>query len=229
MTDYPTPRLLVNQEFRDTELLGKAVGWDVDFRQIDHGLLCARALLLGHPGIAVLRVDFDRSFHQIGHPPPGFLTFGLPDKESGVLRWRGVESPPGALINFNYEKKLDCVSPAPFGGFVLSFSEEVLKGTSEKLALDPSLINDISSHRFWVPGGGEHEQLRQILRALRKVAQDDGDNGLGLWKDVFNFDLAASIVRILVKASSTPKVAGPAFRSAAMNRAIGILGDYNQY
>ena len=101
MTDYPTPGILVNQTFRDTELLAEAVGWDLDFRQIDHGPLCARALLFGHTGIAVLRVDFDRSFHQIGSPPPGVLTFGLPDEESrgsGYVRqpWRRVNSALGA-------------------------------------------------------------------------------------------------------------------------------------
>ena len=229
MTDYPTPRLLVNQEFRDTELLSRAVGWDLDFRQIDHGPLCARALLFGHTGIAVLRVDFDRSFHQIGCPPPGVLTFGLPDKESGVLRWSGIETPPGVLINFNYEKMLDCVSPAPFGGFVLSFNEEVLRSASAKLGFDPGLIDDIRSHRFWPPRGDEHQQLRQTLRALEKVVVDDGDYGLELWQEVFNSDLAVSIVRILVKDSSTPKVTGPAFRSAAMSRAMGILGDHNQF
>ena len=227
--DNSTPRLLVNQEFKDTELLSRAVGWDLDFRQIDHGLLCARALLFGHTGIGVLRVDFDRSFHQIGCPPAGVLTFGLPDKESGVLRWNGIETPPGVLINFNYEKMLDCVSPAPFGGFVLSFNEEVLRSASEKLGFDRGLIDDIRSHRFWAPRGDEHKQLRQTLGALEKVVCDDGDHGLELWKEVFNSDLAASVVRILVKDSSTPKVAGPAFRSAAMSRAIRILGDHNQF
>jgi len=229
MTDYPTPKLLVNQEFRDTELFSRAVGWDLDFRQIDHGPLCARTLLFGHTGIAVLRVDFDRSFHQIGCPPPGVLTFGLPDEESGVLRWSGIETPPGVVINFNYEKMLDCVSPAPFGGFVLSFKEEVLRSASAKLGFDPGLIDDIRSNRFWSPRSDEHKQLYQTLRALEKVVRDDGDHGLEQWKEVFNSDLVENIVRILVKDSSSPKVAGPAFRSAAMGRAIGILGDHNQF
>ena len=43
-------------------------------------------MLLGHDDIAVFRVEFNRSFHQIGRPPEGFITFGFPDKETGVLR-----------------------------------------------------------------------------------------------------------------------------------------------
>ena len=62
MTHYPFPKLLVNQTFRDTGFLSKTVGWELDFRQIDHGPLCARAALIGHDDIVVLRVEFDRSF-----------------------------------------------------------------------------------------------------------------------------------------------------------------------
>ena len=80
--------------------------------------------------LMVSRVEFDRSFHQIGSPPPGFITFGLPDQKTGALRWNGVETPPGVLINFTFVKNLDCVSPAPFGGFVLSFKEEILRTAS---------------------------------------------------------------------------------------------------
>jgi len=229
MIHCPAPGLLVKQNFRDIELLSRAVGWDLDFRQIDPGPLDARALLFGHTDIAVLRIEFNRSFHQIGSPPEGFVTFGLPDMESGVLRWSGVETPPGVLINFNFEKKLDCVSPGAFGGFVLSFKEDVLQSVAENLGLGPKLVETTMLHRFWEPGGHEHEQLRQVLRALEKVVLDDGDHGLELWKDVFNTDLASLAVRILAGESSSPSPAGPMFRASAMTRAIAILGDYNQF
>ena len=120
MKVMPDPKIIVNESFQDIELMARAVGWDLDFRQIDHGALCARVILIGHAQIAVSRIEFNRSFHQIGTPPSGVLTFGLPDKESGALRWNGFETPPGVLINFNYEKMLDCVSPAPFGAFLIA-------------------------------------------------------------------------------------------------------------
>ena len=229
MTGFPSPKILVNQVFRDTELLSRAVGWDLDFRQIDHGPLCARATLFGHAQIAVLRIEFNRSFHQIGSPPPGVLTFGLPDKETGVLRWKGVETPPGVLINFNYEKMLDCVSPAPFGGFVLSFHEDVLRSASEKPGFDSQLLDSLNTERFWEPNEHDGDQLRQGLSALEKVINEDGDQGLRLWKEVFNTDLATLVIRIVSGESSSPPLVAPQFRSAAMNRAVQILGDYNQF
>jgi hypothetical protein len=45
MTGLPIPETLVNQTFKDIELLSRAVGWDLDFRQIDHGWLRARAIM----------------------------------------------------------------------------------------------------------------------------------------------------------------------------------------
>ena len=229
MTHYSVPKLLVDKGFRDIENLSRAVGWDLDFRQIDQGSLSAHATLFGHSDIAVLRVEFDRSFHQIGRPPLGLVTFGLPDKETGVLRWSGVETPPGVLINFNFDKNLDCVSPAPFGGFVLSFSQDVLRTASGELGLDSNLFDKINASRFWDPEEHGISQLRQVLLALLKVASDDGDEGLNRWADVFNSDIVNLMVRILARDSLSPQLAGPIFRAAAMNRAVEILGNYNQF
>lgn len=42
MTQYPAPKLLLNQRFRDMELLSRVPGWEQDFRQLDHGLYTAK-------------------------------------------------------------------------------------------------------------------------------------------------------------------------------------------
>ena len=54
MKHYSAPRLLVNKGFREIELFSRAIGWDLDFRQIDQGSLSARATLFGHSDIGVL-------------------------------------------------------------------------------------------------------------------------------------------------------------------------------
>jgi AraC family ethanolamine operon transcriptional activator len=226
MTQYPTPELLVNECFEDIEQFSKAVRWNLDFRQIDPGPLNAKAILLGNEAILVLRFEFNRGFHQIGRPPEGLMTFGFPDKESGVLRWNGIETPPGVLINFNYETMLDCVTPPNFGGYVLSFKKEPLSMAAERLGLGPNFIDDIENKQFWDPKGDEHHQLRQFLQALEMVALEDDNEHLGLWKNVFNYDLPTLLVRILVMNNSTQPLTGPSFRTSAMSRAISILKDY---
>jgi AraC family ethanolamine operon transcriptional activator len=229
MTHYPAPKLLADQCFRDIDELSRLTGWDLEFRQIDSGPLVARVLGFGHADIRVMRVEFDRSYHQIGQPPPGVLTFGMPDIASGTLQWNGVETPPGVLINFNYEKMLDCVSHNPFGAFVFSFKEEVLQSACEKLGFDSKLLETSKSNRFWSPEGDEHDQLRQMLFALEKVASTDGDEGLKKWTDVFNSDLATLIVRIISTDKLATNIGARKFRVEAMNRAVKILSDYEHF
>jgi AraC family ethanolamine operon transcriptional activator len=229
MTSKPTPKLMLSQRFGEIERLAREIGWDVDFRQIDPGPLTLTARLFGHADIVVMRIEFDRSSHQIGSPPEGFVTFGLPDVDSGVLRWNGIETPPGVLINFNNDKMLDCVNSGPFGAFTISFREEVLQAAVDELGLDGSLLDNLKTSRFWDPAGLEHNQLRQMLRALEQVVLGDGDEGLKLWKEVFNVDLVNFIVRILAQNSLSPKLTGSLFRAAAMNRAVEILGDASQF
>ena len=133
------------------------------------------------------------------------------------------------LINFNYENKLDCVNQGPFGGYMFSFKEEVLRTLAEEMGYGAGLVDRISTKRFWNPEHAGHQQLRQVLRALEKVAIDDGDKGLKFWAKVFNIDVASLILEILDKDGSSPQLKAPKFRVAAMNRAVEILGDYQQF
>ncbi len=228
MTHDKAPTLLVNQSFNCIDHWSQAIGWDMDFRQIEPGLLNARAVGFGHAGIMVMRVELNRSFHQLGSPPAGFQTFGLPDIESGTLRWSGAETPPGVLINFSYEEELDCVNQGPMGGYVLSFSEDILNRACEGLGIDPDFISRVQDSRFWESHGDEHEDLRKVLRALEKIAVCDGDEGLEQWEEVFNTDLVTLVIRILAMDSSTARLAAPGSRVAAMNRALKMLKEHDQ-
>jgi len=133
------------------------------------------------------------------------------------------------LINFTFFKNLDCVSPAPFGGFVLSFKEKILRTASEELGYGSELVDNLSAHRFWSPDNHDSDHLRQVLYALIKVAADDGDEGLARWTNVYNSDLTALMVRNLARDSLSPQLSGPGFRVAAMNRVMEILGNYSQF
>jgi hypothetical protein len=97
---------------------------------------------------------------------------------------------------------------------------------AEKLGLGPNFIDDIESRQFWDPKGAEHYQLRQVLQALEMVTREDDNERLGLWKNVFNYDLPTLLVRILVMNNSTQPLTGPSFRTSAMSHAINILKDY---
>lgn len=221
------PKLLIDQEFQDIESLNRIFGWDLDWRQIEPGPLIFRVTAFGHPDINVMRVEFNRSFHQIGSPPPGVFTLGLPDVESGILRANGADINPGTLINFNYGKMLDVVNPGKFGGYVISFSEYALCSAIANIGLDPGLLGGINQFHFWDPSGNEHELLRQTLHALREVGTSEGNDGLERWKVVFNQDLPAITARILSGESHQAELSIPKFRAAALERALQIISEYD--
>ena len=222
------PSLLINHEFQDIESLNGIFGWQLDWRQLEPGDLNFRITAFGHAEINVIRVEFNRSFHQTGHPPPGAITMGLPDIESGVLKSNSIDSPPGTLINFSYDNLLDTVNQGKFGGFVLSFSEAALRSAFSDIGVDPELVKEIKKTRFWGPTGDRHQQLRQILSALREEAISEGHAGLQKWSLVFNQDLPAITAQILTGDSQQPKLSAPKFQARALDRALQIMGESDQ-
>jgi hypothetical protein len=57
--------------------LGEVLGWDLDFRQLDSGALCVRAIATSLPCLVTIEIDWDRGFHQRGQAPLDGLSFGF--------------------------------------------------------------------------------------------------------------------------------------------------------
>lgn len=222
------PGLFINREFRDIESLNGIFGWELDWRQIEPGPLLFRITAFGHAEISVMRVEFNRGFHQISKPPPGAITMGLPDVESGILRSNGVDTSPGTLINFSYGNVLDTVNQGKFGGYVMSFSDAALRTAFAGIGLDPELAGGVSQSRFWGPAGTGHAQLRQTLHALKEVALAEGNDGLEKWGSIFNQDLPATVASIISGESHQPTLSTPKFQARALERALQIMNEYEQ-
>jgi len=220
-------RVVANQRVNDLTAFGEAVGWDVDFRQIEAGKLTASVLLVAGHQFSTIRIEFNRRFHQRGCPPPGVLTFGFPDRRSGNLRWNGLEAEAGALLNFN-DGRLDGVNPGNFVGNTLSFNEAFLQGVAETLGFDLDLAACVNSTGIWNPGDSEHDRLRGDLRVLQRIAVNDQGRDRKQLLELLAFDLAAGVVRILGRnCDKEPREYRP-FRSAALKRALVLIDDPHQ-
>jgi AraC-like DNA-binding protein len=174
-----------------------------------------------------MRVEFDRKFHQRGCPPPGILTFGFPDPESGPLRWNSSEAMPGALLNFN-DGRFEGVNRGNFGGYTLSFTEDLLIKVARVLGIDIELSSSIRSIAYWNPEGAEHNRLRRKLQMLEHAAMNKSEAGLQPFTEAFNFGLATSVVSILGKDHVQPSRETAPFRAAALKRALLIIDNPDQ-
>jgi len=215
------------QRVRDFAAFGETIDWDVDFRQIEAGQLTATVLLIAGHQFSTMRIEFDRKFHQRGCPPPGFLTFGFPDRRAGNLRWNGVEAEPGALLNFN-DGRLDGVNPGKFGGNTLSFNEAFLQDVAETLGSDLDVATCVTSTGIWNLHHSEHDRLRSDLRVLERIAVNGHGRARERLIEQVAFALAADLVRILgANCDKEPHECKP-FRTAALKRALVLIDDPHQ-
>jgi len=221
------PQIVLNQRFSDIAAVGEAVGWDIDFRQLEAGKLTANVLLIAGQHSSTIRIEFNRRFHQRGCPPRGVVTFGFPDRRSGNLRWNGAETEPGALLNFN-DGRLDGVNPGNFGGTTLSFTKAFLQNVAETLGCDLDFSTCVNSTGIWNPCGCEHDRLRRNLRVLQRIAVNDHGRERERLMELIEFDLAASVVRILTKNCDKEPLVYKPFRAAALKRALVLIDDPRQ-
>ena len=224
----PFPRLALEASFEDIGALGRAAGWNLDFRQLEPGPLEASLLVLGHKDIQLARFRFNRAYHQLGEPPEGFVTFGLPDEDIGTLLWNGIETPAKTLINFSHEKHLDAVNP-PGGsaGFVLSVAPLALERSALDLGIPRNVLNNLLSRRFSDPLVAGAPVLRETLESLVAVARSGGDDALAAWAPIFNHDLPALILRCLAAPAQRPRMVQPVFRARALERAVTLLASHD--
>jgi len=70
------------------EFCASTQGFDVEFRQLDHGHLLADLAFFTSPDCNVQHIRLSRRFHQAGSTPEDMITFGLPDVRT-LKSWRG--------------------------------------------------------------------------------------------------------------------------------------------
>ena len=209
--------------------MARDTGWEVDFRQLDKGPLKAEALLIGHQDLALLRVRFNRSFHQMGKLPPFDWSFGLPDMESGNLMWKGEQSQAGILINFSCDDHLDVTNlTVPFTGFVISVNESLLEPACNELDLPGNYFFALKKSRFWAPALQSVSDLRRLAGVICAVAVQEGEQGLAIWEHVFNEGLPAQLLRATSEKELDSKPATSACRAAALKRALKVINSYEQ-
>ena len=219
----------MHRSYNDIDLLAHDTGWEVDFRQLDTGPLKAEALLIGHQDLALLRVRFNRSFHQIGKPPPLDWTFGLPDMESGNLMWKGEQTQAGVLVNFSCDDHLDVTNlTTPFTGFVISVNESLLEPERSQLGLPANYFSSLKKNRFWAPALRPVSELRRLAGVFCTVAANEGERGLAIWEHVFNEGLPSLLVRATSEEEQGSKRVTSAYRAAALKRALNVINRYGQ-
>jgi len=101
-------------------------GWDLDLQRFDRGPFEAELLQMVSGPVQLTRTRFEGQLQQLGTPPPGVWTFGIPQPTSTSFIWRGYEIGQEQVLIFRPGSELDSASGRGFGVFTCSFPEALL-------------------------------------------------------------------------------------------------------
>ena len=217
------PQLVFQRSFDDLETLAADLGWNQEFRQLEPGDLDAQLTTLGNEACLATRVRFNRSFHQVGSPPEGFWTVGLPDSNVEVVRIKGIDLKPAPLVNFNCAGGLDMVSHGPFEGVMFSFPPSLLKATAKLLRMDLDLESRFSEAGYWSFQESEVVQIRELIDSVFNFADGEAEaDFLREHQEAFDFEFAALILQIIAE-STEHQEESVSSRQQVLDRALKAL------
>lgn len=143
--------------FRDIADLGRAAGFDLGFRQLDSGPQEIPATLQIGEHMTVVRMSFNRAYHQLGSTPDGMTTFGIP--LCGLRNWSGRDYAARSILPFNGPNGIDGVSEPGMEAFTMSVRDEFVRAVGESchipiadVLVDPStgaVVADSQPTRFF--------------------------------------------------------------------------------
>ena len=213
----PTTSLRISGRFPDVSGLGRAADFDLGFRQLDKGDPTVQATLLFGSNITLGRMRFDRRFHQLGMPPAGKLTFGIPF--FGLTEWFGREYRRSSILPFNHPAGIDGVSESNFEAITISFSEAHLNEVSKNFGIPVSTALFCPTPESVIERGEFSERLRGMLV---KMFADPKFELTPQTED----GLIGTLLHAAQNVSVAPDRSSPRLRAQAVQRALAYIADH---
>ena len=202
--------------FTDIADLGSAAGFDLGFRQLDSGLQAIPATLQLGEHMSLVHMRFNRAFHQLGSPPNGMTTFGIP--VSRLRSWFGRHYEASSILPFNVPSGIDGVSESGFQAFTLTVSDDFVHTVSEscQIPIADVLVNPSADTVI------ANSRPTQFVRLLLAAIFEDEEAQLN--SEIENELIVALLNASLAKTAIVDK-SQPAQRSRAIAKAIAYIND----
>jgi AraC-like DNA-binding protein len=211
----PTTR--ISATFEDVGELGRVAGWDLGFRQIDDGSSSIPARLVSDGRVTIVGMRLDRGYHQLGTPPPGAYSFGIP---TGRMRdWFGRPYPDLAILPFNQRGGIDGVSGSGFSAYTVSFDKGFIEETRKAFGIPMPAAFGKPDPESVIAAGAENVRFR---RSIDRLANNDG---CPLDRPTAD-DLAVSLLGASLSERALKDKSTPASRSRSVNRALAYIAEF---
>ena len=208
----------ISASFPDVSELGRAAGFDLGFRQLDSGPASVEASLLRGEHLGLVRLTLRRAYHQLGAPPVGMKSFGIPMRP--LRSWLGGDYPESSILPFNLPGGIDGVSESGFDAFTLSVSDGGLRSVSEAFQVPVSDTLLAPGTNAVIANGEATQRLRRVISEEMK-----GEHPR------FDREREEELTLLLLQAASSPSArvdtSSPAHRARAISKAMEYIHDRN--
>ena len=217
------PKLTLATNFHDMGQYSDAIGWDLDFRQIDPGPLNASVKAVTMAYGMILNVGFNRKFHQVGCAPEGLLTFGIPSAGVEEFLWCSARACGGELLNFNQDGGFEGTSPAGFNGYTFSFDADALQAFATSIGFESTLENLVRKISHWHTP--ETVLLSHRLGRLFSALDHVGTDVLSLNAEMLNEEIATVLLETVCAESKRGQAVSSGYRHMVLRKSMNILMD----
>ena len=220
---FSPPQLLLDRSFMDVGHLGRAVGWDWDFRQLDSGKLNARAIAIGDHNVQVIQFQLNRGFHQIGCAPDDLLTFGVIGPGVQSFKWCSRNLSGGSLLNFNMQGGFDGVSLAGFSGYTVILRPQYLQFLAEQMDISTPVEYLIADQMDWF---SQRTMMlgKRLDTIFRKISQL-GTEVLTEYSEIINEEVGFTILGELTGKTVLSKPHATVNKAIILKNTLKILND----
>jgi len=216
---------LLRAEFRDVDHFNETVqGWNLQFRQLDRGLLDASLTQFQNRFSNITSVRIGSVIAQSGGSPPGMRTFGIRQDRLPSMQWCGRDVKADSVLCFHPASDFECLSPSGFAVFSLSFDETRFARIAAQLG-HPDFVNDLSVEQA-VDGtdGARLSALRAVLHAgLSSQFTAFTAANPAIARDHFENRIAEELVMLLTDPGSDATCETLATRSRAVKTAVSYI------
>jgi AraC-like DNA-binding protein len=189
-------------------------GFDLGFRQLDSGPQDIPATLQLGEHMTLVHMRFNRAYHQLGSPPNGMTTFGIPIRR--LRNWFGRDYEDSSILPFNVPDGIDGVSESGFQAITLSVSDDFVRTVSRNFQIPVSEVLIEPSSNTYI----SNSRPTQFLRLLLSSLFEDRETQL-------NSEVEDELIVALLNASLTDTAildkSEPGQRSRALAKAMAYI------
>ena len=157
--DAKFSRIAIKDIDQYSELLKR---WDVDFKQLEPGQICAKTMVLATNDILMLNMSCNKAILQRGSSPRNMITFGIPRFNSSQFFWRGKQIVGNNICIYPINGELDSETKSGFDVYGISFAIEYIKQVCEEMN-NTNLVDKIKNAEVVTISDWSMAHLRNFL------------------------------------------------------------------